>query len=241
MQTRLLACATVAVISAVVAGLQAQRGGDPPEAPANQSRRGDNLVYADFQNPVNGRPVSARGGAVSLGHFEENPTRPAVFKGHEADPSTPKLVRTSRDDQNLAAAFDYELVIPNQWAGVTLSIDGRPGAPGLLPVDDVSAYKFLNIQAYATGTSYMRVEIKSNGEQINLHSGYPMTSFKLKEGFNVYKVPLSSFSQPAWVQGTRIDPEDILKALTSITLSVFCDDCRPTSGTVVVDNLVFEK
>jgi len=107
--------------------------------------------------------------------------------------------------------------------------------------DDVSAYKFLNVQAYATGTSYMRVEIKSNGEQINLHSGYPMTSFKLKEGFNVYKVPLSSFSQPAWVQGTRIDPEDILKALTSITLSVFCDDCRPTSGTVVVDNLVFEK
>ena len=68
-----------------------------------------------------------------------------------------------------------------------------------------------------------------------------MTSFRLKEGFNTYKVKLSSFSQPAWVEGTRIDPKNVLARLTSITLSVFCDDCRPTSGMVIVDNLVFER
>jgi hypothetical protein len=41
-----------------------------------------------------------------------------------ADQAIPKLVRTSKTDQNHAAAFDYELVIPNQWAGVTMQIDG---------------------------------------------------------------------------------------------------------------------
>jgi hypothetical protein len=41
-----------------------------------------------------------------------------------ADNAIPKLVRTSKTDQNHAAAFDYELVIPNQWAGVTMQIDG---------------------------------------------------------------------------------------------------------------------
>jgi hypothetical protein len=26
-----------------------------------------------------------------------------------------------------------------------------------------------------------------------------------------------------------------------VTVAVFCDDCRPTKGMVIVDNLVFEK
>jgi hypothetical protein len=103
----------------------------------------------------------------------------SVFKGHEADNAIPKVVRTSKTDQNHAAAFDYELVIPNQWAGVTMQLDGQPGEAGALPPDDVSGYKVLSIQAYVTGTSYMRVGIMSNGRGINLHSGYPMTSLKL--------------------------------------------------------------
>ena len=129
-----------------------------------------------------------------------------MFKGLDTDKTIPKLVRTSKDDQNHAAAFDYELLIPNQWASVTIGVNGQPGKEGALPSDDVSGYKFLSIQTYVTGTSYMRVEVMSTGPAMNLHSGHPMTSFKLKEGFNTYKVRLSALSQPAWVEGTRSTP-----------------------------------
>jgi hypothetical protein len=199
-------------------------------------------VYADFENATDGRPVSSRGGKVNLWGYQELPTRASVFKGHEADNSVPKLVRTSKDDQNHAAAFEYELVIPNQWAGVTMEVQGQPGPEGALPTDDVSGYKTLSLQAYVTGTQYMRVEVMSQGQRINLHSGHPMTTFKLKDGFNTYKVPLKAFAQPAWVGDTRIDPKEVLKTLTAITLSVYCDqECRPARGMVIVDNLVFEK
>lgn len=235
------AASTAALMTGLIGpALHAQRAGDAERAP-DSKQSGKQLVYADFQNSAGGRPVSSRGGSVTLGHYEENPTRPPIFKGHEADNAIPKLVRTSRNDDNLAAAFDYEFVIPNQWAGVTMTINGHPGEEGTLPADDVSGYKFMTIQAYATGTQYMRVEVKSNGKDVNLHSGYPMTSFKLKDGFNTYKARLSSFSQPDWVSDTRIDPGVILKQLTSVSVSVFCDDCRPQSGTVVVDNIVFEN
>ena len=240
MRTRLL-FGTVAVLSALCAAAPQARSWPARELPSHQGENGATLVYADFENAVDGRPVSSRGGKVSLWGFQESPTRMSVFKGHESDNNIPKIVRTSKTDQNHAAAFDYELVIPNQWAGVSMEVAGQAGEAGALPADDVSGYKFLSVQAYVTGTSYMRVEIMSNGRGIDLHSGHPMTSFKLKEGFNTYKVRLSSFSQPSWVEGTRIDPKDVLKKLTSISLSVFCDDCRPTSGMVIVDNLVFEK
>ena len=179
--------------------------------------------------------MSSRGGAVNVWTYQEQPTRPSLFKG-------PSLVRTSKTDQNHAASFEYEFTIPNEWTGVTMEVQGQAGTPGSLPPDDVSGYKDLSIQAYVTGTSYMRVEIMSNGERINLHSGYPMTTFKLKEGFNTYRVPLKAFAQPAWVTDSRIDPKEILKKLTSITLSVYCEqNCRPYKGMVIVDNLVFEK
>src|SRR4051812_41635795 len=71
-----------------------------------------------------------------------------------------------------AAAFDYELIIPNEWAGV----------------------------------------------------------------------PLNAFAQPSWVGDTRIDPKQVVKKLTSITLSVYCEQvCRPANGMVILDSLVFEK
>jgi hypothetical protein len=39
-----------------------------------------------------------------------------------------------------------------------------------------------------------------------------------------------------------MDPKDVLKALTSINLTAFCDQCDfNKDGVVIVDNLMFEK
>jgi hypothetical protein len=241
MRTHVTAWLMTTTVSGLLAAVGPAETGTSGASQATAAASGDSLVYADFENAVDGRPISSRGGKLRLWGYQENPTRMSVFKGHEADNATPRLVRTSKTDQNHAAAFEYELVIPNQWAGVSMEVQGRPGEDGALPADDVTGYKFLNLQAYVTGTSYMRVEIMSNGRGINLHSGYPMTSFKLRDGFNTYQMKLSSFSQPSWVSDTRIDPKRVLEKLTSITISVFCDDCRPASGVVVIDNLVFAK
>ena len=242
MRTGFVVCAAVAVIAAAGGaavdgrGRQDDRGeGRPANPPEAVTVKPGDLLYADFENSSDGKPVSARGGAVNLWTYQEQPTRPSIFKG-------PSLVRTSKTDNNHAAAFEYEFVIPNEWQGVTMEVQGQAGTPGALPQDDVTGYKDLRVQAYATGTSYMRVEIMSNGERINVHSGYPMTTFKLKDGFNAYKVPLKGFTQPAWVTDSRVDPKEVLKHLTSITLSVYCEQtCRPDKGMVIVDNLVFEK
>lgn len=229
----------IAGLALAAAPIGAQQQGNAPIKPGKDVKK---LVYADFENSTDGRPISSRGGAVRLWSYQENPTRISLFKGHPEDNSIPQLVRTSKNDNNHAAAFEYELVIPNQWTGVTMAVEGHPGEPGALPADDVSDFKFLNVQAYVTGREYLRVEIMSNGQGINLHSGYPMTSFKVQEGFNTYRIRLSSFSQPAWVQETRIDPQEILKRLTSLTFTVSCEEqCRPTKGLVIIDNIVFER
>jgi len=40
----------------------------------------------------------------------------------------------------------------------------------------------------------------------------------------------------------RVDPKDVLKKLTSLSLTAFCDQCdQPRQGMVIVDNVVFEK
>jgi hypothetical protein len=66
-------------------------------------------------------------------------------------------------------------------------------------------------------------------------------TFKVRPGFNTYKVPLKGFTQPAWAS-VRVDPKEVFKSLTSIKLTAFCDQCqRNQEGVVIVDNLVFEK
>jgi hypothetical protein len=243
MRTGFIVCAAVAVMAATggvsVGGRERQETRDQAPggsaSPQGAAVKAGDLLYADFENSSDGKPVSARGGAVNVWTYQEQPTRPSVYKG-------PSLVRTSKADNNHAAAFEYEFAIPNEWQGVTMEVQGQAGPAGNLPPDDVSGFKDLRVQAYATGTSYMRVEVMSNGERINQHSGYPMTTFKLKDGFNVYKVPLKSLSQPSWVSDSRVDPKEVLKRLTSVTLSVYCEQtCRPDKGMVIVDNLVFEK
>ena len=206
------------------------------------SAQSDKLVYADFENAGEGRAVSARGGAVTLFGYSENPTRPPVFTGAPGmDPPAPALVRTKPDDPNHMAKFDFELVTPNQWSGVSLEIKGQPDKDGVTPSDDMSGYKSLSLEVFATGVNNMRVELLSRGWGINPNDANPQITFIPKKGLNTYKVELKKFAQPAWVTETRIDPKDVLEKLTAVSISAYCDDCRPTKGMVVVDNVVFEK
>jgi hypothetical protein len=211
-----------------------------PRQLALAAPQGDALVYADFESMQDNRPVSKRGGWVQLNSYEE--TTKSKFKGlANASPPAPELVRLKQDDPNKAAAFDYELYSPNQYAGVNLEVHGQPDKDGKPVADDVSGYKYLSMQVYATGVPRLRVEIISRGQGIGMSSGFPQSAFKLKPGFNTYKLPLNQFAQPSWVE-TKVSAKDVLKKLTAISLSAFCDGgCAPVQGTVVVDNITFEK
>jgi hypothetical protein len=67
-----------------------------------------------------------------------------------------------------------------------------------------------------------------------------MANIRLSSGFNTYKIKLDSFSQPDWA--TQLDfKRDVLKKLTSVTIGVHCDKCKLEQGTVVIDNIAFEK
>jgi hypothetical protein len=218
----------------VVAGLVlAQDASKPAESDASK------LVYADFQNLQNGRPVSKRGGMTRLNRYSQNEANPPQFRGLEkADPPAPALARVTADDA--AAAFDYELRIPNEWAGVNMEVFGEPEKDGKLVADDVSGYKFITLRVFAKGAQYIRVELITRGYGANLESGYPTASFRVSPGFNTYKLKLDSFNQPQWAMPLDLK-RDVLKKLTSITVGVFCEKCRMEKGTVVVDNIAFEK
>jgi hypothetical protein len=199
----------------------------------------EGFVYADFENAQEKRPLSRRGGFVQLISYEE--TTKSRFKGLEnSNPAAPEVVRLKPDDPNHAIAFDYELYSPNQYAGVGVEVHGQADKDGKPVADDLSAYKFLSMQVYATGVNSLRVEIISRGQGISLASGFPQMAFKIKPGFNTYKIPLSSLSQPRWVE-TKVGPKDVLKKLTAVSLTAFCEQCTPVRGTVVVDNFVFQK
>ena len=198
------------------------------------------LVYADFQNLQTGRPVSKQGGMVRLNPYSQNSANPPHFRGLEkADPPAPAFARVTAED--VAAAFDYELRVPNEWAGVNMEVFGEPEKDGKLVPDDVSDYKFITLRVFVKGEArYIRLELISRGQGANLESGYPLASFRLSPGFNTYKLKLDSFSQPEWA--TPLDlKRDVLKKLTSVTVGVFCEKCKLETGTVVVDNIAFEK
>jgi hypothetical protein len=200
---------------------------------------GSKLIYADFQNLQNGRPVSKRGGMTRLNRYSENPGNPPEFRGlDKADPPAPAPARVT--DEDTAAAFEYELRIPNEWAGVNMEVFGQPEKDGKLAADDVSSYKFITLRAFAKGAQYIRLELITRGHGANLESGYPIAIFRLSPGFNTYKLKLDSFSQPEWA--TQLDlKQEVLKKLTSIQIGVHCNKCQLEKGTVVVDNIAFEK
>lgn len=210
-----------------------------PSAGASQAGGDERFVYADFESADGKRPVSKRGGLVQLTSYQE--TTPSRFKGlADATPAAPELVRLKPDDPNHAAAFDFELYSPNQYAGVGLEVQGQPAKDGKPAPDDLSAYKNISMQIYATGVPTLRLELISRGQGINLPGGFPQATFKIRPGFNTYKIPLNSLKQPQWAV-ERVGVNDVLKKLTAVSLTAYCDRCTPMKGTVVVDNIAFEK
>jgi hypothetical protein len=200
------------------------------------------LVYADFERTENSRPVSARGGLIQMFAYEESGVHKSTFKGMEGvDPPAPELVHVKKDDPNHAMKFEFALRAPNQWAGVTVEIHGQPDADGKYVSDDVSGFKNLSLQVYATGIEILRLEAISKGKGKDMGTVYPLMTFKVRPGFNTYQVPLKGFVLPEWAN-VRVDPKDVFKALTSINLTAFCDQCESNKdGMVIVDNVTFEK
>lgn len=199
---------------------------------------GDKFVYADFEKAENGRVVSNNGGLVQI--YTANESTPVKFKGlANASPGGPELIVLKDAPQNHLASFEYNLVGPNQWANVTLEIQGRPNKDGKPVADDVSGYKQLSLQLYATGVDSLRVEFVSHGQGINLTAGFPQLPIRLKSGLNTYLIPLKGLGQPSWAE--KVDTKEVLKKLTAISVSAYCNQCTPQHGMVLVDNLVFQK
>jgi hypothetical protein len=224
----------VVLVLLVAGSVPGQNASKPAESDASR------LVYADFQNLQNGRPVSKQGGKTRLNHYSQNPANPPQFRGLEnADPPAPAFARVTAEDT--AAAFDYEFRIPNEWEGVHMEVFGEPEKDGKLVPDDVSGYKFITFRAFAKGAQYLRLELIARGHGADLESGYPLASFRVSPGFNTYKLKLDSFNQPDWAMPLDLK-QDVLKKLTSVTIGVHCEKkCTLEKGTVVVDNIAFEK
>jgi hypothetical protein len=217
-------------------------GDAAPAASPQSGTESKGLVYADFEKMENNRPVSARGGFIQMHSYQESDVHKSTFKGLEgADPPAPELVHIKKDDPNRAMKFDFSLRAPNKWAGVTVEIHGQPDADGKLVPDDVSGFKYLSMQVYATGIEILRLEAISKGRGKDMAMVYPQMTFKVRPGLSTYQVPLKGFTQPSWAE-VRVDPKDIFKFLTSINLTAFCDQCEANKqGMVIVDNMVFEK
>ena len=122
------------------------------------------LVYADFEKMENNRPVSARGGFIQLFAYQESDVHKSTFKGLEgADPPAPELVRVKKDDPNHAMKFDL-LVLRPEPVGRRHGRNPRTARRRRQArADDVSGYKRLSLQVYATGIEILRLEAISRG------------------------------------------------------------------------------
>src|ERR1051326_4301267 len=199
---------------------------------------GDKFVYADFEKVENGRAVTNNGGFVQI--YTATESTPVTFKGlANASPGAPELIVLKDAPSNHLASFEYNLVGPNQWANITLEVQGRPAKDGKPVADDVSGYKQMALQLYATGVESLRVEFISHGQGINLTAGFPQVPIRLKSGLNTYVIPLKGLSQPSWAE--KVDPKEVLKKLTAISVSAYCEQCTAQHGMVLVDNIVFQK
>ena len=203
----------------------------------------DKYVYADFETQHENRPVSNHGGVVQINAYSENGSAPSRFKGMGGI-NAPEVIRPSKDSPNKAVYFEYEFRMPNQYAGVSLEVFGQPSKDGKPVATDLSGYKYVTMQVYADTTNKttnsLRFEIISRGQGLGTPQAFPQTSFKISPGFNTYKVVLKDLVQPEWAD-PKLSVKDVLKKLTSVTVSAYCGPCAPTTGKVVIDNIVFQK
>jgi hypothetical protein len=235
--TRILLFTLPLLALASLAGSGARAG--RPAQDADSAR----YVYADFESEKDGRPVSSHGGQVQIISYQEHDSSPARYKGMaNTKPPAPELVRLKPDDPNHAVAFDFELPLPNQYAGVGVEVQGEPWKDGKPVPDDLSAYKEVTLQVYAKGQNLntLRLEITARGQGLGDPNAYPQATFKVSPGFNTYKIPLKSLTQPQWAQ-PRLAVKDVLKKVTAVSVTAFCDACKMTSGTVIIDNIVFQN
>jgi hypothetical protein len=234
---RFIVCSLVAAACAVASPRSFAQTPAGPAAAAQPVNDDKHFVYADFEKADdNKKPISARGGTIGLFPFQQLGTREATAQG-------PELVHVKKDDPNHLLKFDYALFAPTDWTGVTLEIHGQPDQDGKMVPDDLSGFKVLSLDCYATGVPIIRVEILSQAKGKDTATVPPQYTFKVKEGLNTYKIPLKGFSQPQWVTDERVDPKDVLKSLTSIHIIPFCEGpCEANKqGMVILDNIVFEK
>jgi len=236
-------------MAAVVAGLvtavgQAaaaqERGGDAPSSPQPQHESAGKLVYADFEKADNGHALSSRGGPITVTHYQESDLHQTKTKGAPNVPDSPELVHIKADDPNHLGKIEFSFMAPNQWAGASIEIKGQPDADGKPQVDDVTGYKKLSFQLYAKGVTTVRVEAISKGHGTDLQMGYPEKVFKVQPGLNTYEVPLKTLAQPGYVE-IKIDPKKVLANLTQLNITAFCEQCTPSDGMMIVDNVTFEK
>jgi hypothetical protein len=235
-RTTLAALACLALVAAA-----GERGGAQDAPQADSSGK---YVYADFESEKDGRPLSSRGGLVQIIHYQEHDSSPARFKGlANSNPPAPELVRLKPDDPNHAVAFDFELPPPNGYAGVGVEVQGEAWKDGKPVAVDLSGYKEVSLQVFAKGQNFntMRLEITARGQGLGDPNSYPQATFKVQPGFNTYKIPLKSLTQPQWAQ-PRVAVKDVLKKSTAVSVTAFCEGgCKMTSGTVVIDNIVFQN
>jgi hypothetical protein len=234
-------CVLLTVAAHGVSGVSASSVPAGAEPVASLSRQDSNkLIYADFETSNNGRPVSSRGGWVQINAGAETPSRPSTFKGMASpNDNAPDIVRPSKDSPNKAIAFDYQLQGPNQWANVGVEVHGLPDKDGKPAADDVTGYKDLSLQVYATGLPALKVILNSHGNGITTNA-YPELTFKVTPGFNTYHIILKALGQPQWGD-PRVNAKDVLKNLTSVIVMASCGPCNSSKGTIVIDNMVFEK
>ncbi len=121
-----------------------------------------------------------------------------------------------------------------------MEVFGQPEKDGKLVADDVSGYKFITLRVFAKGPQPIRLELITRGQGPISRRGIrrrPSGCLRVSIRTNSSSTPSASPSGPMPLDLKR----DVLKKLTSITVGVFCDKCTLEKGTVVVDNIAFEK
>ena len=198
------------------------------------------LVYADFEKVEGNRPVSARGGAVTLTGYQQNGAKPTRYSNADQSyPQSPLVLAAADQFVSQRVAFDFQISTPNEWAGVNLTVRGLPDAAGRAAAEDLSLYSSIRFKVSVAGARSLKVELISKDNGINVADGtYPQTAFTVKDAnYSVYRIPLRRFAQPPWAR-ERTSLKDVLKKLTAVQFTV---QDVPSKGRIVLDNIVFEK